>query len=114
MTAAELGRTASELAEVDEDAELLAGARDPWQGCGPHWTGYRLDTGRRTVARPADGRARRTAAGVPDPGRRAADEPEMDLRVRLLFMDRLHESIPGSGSASPAAASPDLDQEPGF
>ena len=29
----------------------------------------------------------------------------MDLRVRLIFMNRLHESIAGSGSISLAAAS---------
>ena len=34
-----------------------------------------------------------------------ADEKEMDLRVRLLFMNRLHESVAGSGSISLAAAS---------
>ena len=33
------------------------------------------------------------------------EEKEMDLRVRLLFMNRLHESIAGSGSISLAAAS---------
>jgi hypothetical protein len=33
------------------------------------------------------------------------EEKEMDLRVRLLFMNRLHESITGSGSISLAAAS---------
>jgi 2-methylaconitate cis-trans-isomerase PrpF len=33
------------------------------------------------------------------------EEKQMDLRVRLLFMNRLHESIAGSGSICLAAAS---------
>ena len=33
------------------------------------------------------------------------DEKDMDLRVRLIFMDRLHESIAGSSSISLAATS---------
>ena len=33
------------------------------------------------------------------------EEKEMDLRVRLLFMNRLHEAIAGSGSICLAAAS---------
>src|ERR1700751_1533698 len=33
------------------------------------------------------------------------EEKEMDLRVRLLFMNRLHESIAGSASICLAAAS---------
>ena len=33
------------------------------------------------------------------------EDKQMDLRVRLLFMNRLHESIAGSGSICLAAAS---------
>jgi 2-methylaconitate cis-trans-isomerase PrpF len=33
------------------------------------------------------------------------EEKQMDLRVRLLFMNRLHESIAGSGSICRAAES---------
>ena len=49
------------------------GAGDPGQGRRPDGAGDRLVTGRRAVARPADGRARRPASGVPDPvrGRRS-------------------------------------------
>lgn len=48
------------------------------------------------VAAPAD---YRTLSGD------RAEDKRMDLRVRLLFMNRLHESIAGSGSICLAAAS---------
>jgi 2-methylaconitate cis-trans-isomerase PrpF len=41
----------------------------------------------------------RTMSGV------EVEEKQMDLRVRLLFMNRLHESVAGSASICLAAAS---------
>jgi 2-methylaconitate isomerase len=106
VPAAELGRTGSELAEINEDAELLAVVREI-RGKAAVRIGLATDwaladdqsPGLPMVGLVAPPQAYRTLAGG------TAGEPEMDLRVRLVFMDRLHESVPGSGSISLAAAS---------
>ena len=106
VPAAELGRTGSELAELDDDAELLRTVREirgraaVLMGLATDWT--RADEqspGLPMVGLVAPPAGYRTLSG----GR--VEEQEMDLRVRLLFLDRLHEAIAGSGSICLAAAS---------
>ncbi|MFC1407664.1 PrpF domain-containing protein [Streptacidiphilus sp. N1-12] len=108
VRAADLGRTGSESAEeIDQDSALLDTLREirgrvtalllpgaDWRRVDdPASPGLPLIG---LVAPPAD---YRTLGGG------SAAESEMDLRVRLVFMNRLHESIAGTASISLAAAS---------
>ncbi|WP_281356752.1 PrpF domain-containing protein, partial [Amycolatopsis anabasis] len=92
--------------EIDEDAALLAvlteirgkaailcGFCDDWRRAEERSPGFPLIG---LIAPPAD---TTTLNGTPIAGR------DMDLRVRLMFMNRLHESIAGTASISLAAAS---------
>ena len=106
VAAAELGRTGSELAEITDDADLLDTVREirgqaaVLMGLAADWA--RVDEqspGLPMLGLVAPSEGYRTLSG----GR--VEEKEMDLRVRLLFMNRLHESIAGSGSICLAAAS---------
>jgi 2-methylaconitate cis-trans-isomerase PrpF len=107
IPAADLGRTGSELSDqINGDAELrrtvteIRGKAAVRMGLASDWT--RVDEQSPglpmvgLVAPPAD---YQTLSG----GEATSDE--MDLRVRLIFMNRLHESIAGSGSICLAAAS---------
>jgi 2-methylaconitate cis-trans-isomerase PrpF len=107
IPAAELDRTGSELSdEINGDAELLRTVREirgkaaARMGLVTDWT--RVDEQSPglpmvgLVAPPAD-YATLSSSKV--------NRDEMDLRVRLIFMNRLHESIAGSGSICLAAAS---------
>jgi 2-methylaconitate cis-trans-isomerase PrpF len=110
VLASELGRTGSELAEeINEDAGLIGIVREirgkaaVQMGLATDWA--RVDKqspGLPMVGLVAPPEGYRTLSG----GSGAeVEEKQMDLRVRLLFMNRLHESIAGSGSICLAAAS---------
>jgi 2-methylaconitate cis-trans-isomerase PrpF len=110
VLASELGRTGSELAEeINEDAGLIGIVREirgkaaVQMGLATDWS--RVDEqspGLPMVGLVAPPEGYRTLSG----GSGAeVEEKQMDLRVRLLFMNRLHESIAGSGSICLAAAS---------
>ncbi len=106
VEAAAFGLTGSELTEIDDNAALLARLRD-LRGQAAQAAGFCDDPARADldspglpmvglVAAPAD---YRTLSGGP------AASKEMDLRARVIFMNRLHQSIPGTGSICVAAAS---------
>ena len=107
VLAEELGRTGSELAEeINEDADLIGIVREirgkaaVRVGLATDWS--RVDEqspGLPMVGLVAPPEGYRTLSGG------EVEEKQMDLRVRLLFMNRLHESIAGSGSICLAAAS---------
>ena len=98
VPATSLGLTGSELpAEIDGNAALIAAVR---MGLAADWE--RVDEqspGLPMVGLVAPPDGYRTLSGG------EAEEKEMDLRVRLLFMNKLHESIAGTGSICLAAAS---------
>jgi 2-methylaconitate cis-trans-isomerase PrpF len=81
------------LTEIRSKAAELFGFCDDWRRAEERSPGFPLIG---LVAPPAD---TRTLNGAPVAGR------DMDLRVRLMFMNRLHESIAGTASVSLAAAS---------
>jgi 2-methylaconitate cis-trans-isomerase PrpF len=107
VPAAELGCNGGELTtEINENTELIDTVREirgkaavriglatDWRRVDQQSPGLPMVG---LVAAPAD---YRTLSG------HQAEEKQMDLRVRLLFMNRLHESIAGSGSICLAAAS---------
>jgi len=102
VPAAELGRSGSELAadagligvgqEIRGKAAVLMGLASDWARVDEESPGLPMVG---LVAPPA---GYRTLSGG------SVEEKEMDLRVRLLFMNRLHESIAGSASICLAAA----------
>ena len=106
VLASELGRTGSELAEeINEDAGLIGIVREirgkaaVQMGLATDWS--RVDEqspGLPMVGLIAPPEGYRTLSGD------EVEQKQMDLRVRLLFMNRLHESIAGSGSICLAAA----------
>jgi 2-methylaconitate cis-trans-isomerase PrpF len=106
VLATELGRTGSELAEeINEDAGLIGTVREirgkaaVHMGLATDWP--RVDEqspGLPMVGLVAPPARYRTLSGG------EVEEKQMDLRVRLLFMNQLHESIAGSGSICLAAA----------
>ena len=110
VLATELGRTGSELAEeINEDASLIGIVREirgkaaVRMGLATDWS--RVDEqspGLPMVGLVAPPEGYRTLSGGSGV---EVEEKQMDLRVRLLFMNRLHESIAGSGSICLAAAS---------
>jgi hypothetical protein len=106
VPAGELGRTGSELAEINDDAELVGTVRE-LRGRAAVLMGLATDWERVDEQSPGLPMVGLVAApesyGTLSGGR--VEEKEMGLRVRLLFMNRLHESIAGSGSISLAAAS---------
>lgn len=106
VAAAELGSTGSELAEINDDAGLLDTVREI-RGKAAVLVGLADDWSRADEQSPGLPMVGLVAA--PEGYRTLSDgwvgEKEMDLRVRLLFMNRLHESIAGSGSICLAAAS---------
>jgi 2-methylaconitate cis-trans-isomerase PrpF len=81
------------LTEVRSKAAERFGFCEDWRRAEYHSPGFPLLG---LVAPPAD---TRTLNGTPVAGH------DMDLRVRLMFMNRLHESIAGTASISLAAAS---------
>jgi 2-methylaconitate cis-trans-isomerase PrpF len=107
VLAGQLGRTGSELAEqINDDTALLDTVREirgkaaarmglatDWRRVEEQSPGLPLVG----LVAPPEGYRIRSGGEV--------EKKEMDLRVRLLFMDRLHESIAGSGSICLAAAS---------
>jgi 2-methylaconitate cis-trans-isomerase PrpF len=107
VPATELGRTGSELAEqINEDIGLIGIVREirgkaaVRMGLATDWS--RVDEqspGLPMVGLVAPPEGYRTLSGG------QVEDKQMDLRVRLLFMNRLHESIAGSGSICLAAAS---------
>ncbi len=107
VLATELGRTGSELAEeINQDAGLIGITREirgkaaVLMGLATDWA--RVDKqspGLPMVGLVAPPEGYRTLSGG------EVEEKQMDLRARLLFMNRLHESIAGSGSICLAAAS---------
>lgn len=107
VPAAQLGRTDSEPTEgINDDAALLDTVREirgkaaMTMGLATDWT--RVDEqspGLPMVGLVAPPVGYRTLSGG------AVAEMDMDLRVRLLFMNRLHESIAGTASICLAAAS---------
>jgi 2-methylaconitate cis-trans-isomerase PrpF len=107
VLAAELGRTGSELAEeINEDPGLIGTVREirgkaaVRMGLATDWS--RVDEqspGLPMVGLVAPPAGYRTLSGG------EVEDKQMDLRVRLLFMNRLHESIAGSASICLAAAS---------
>jgi 2-methylaconitate cis-trans-isomerase PrpF len=107
VPAPEVGLTGSELAdEINGDQRLLATVAE-----------IRREAAVRMGLATDSARADEQSPGLPMVGLVAppagyrtlsggqAEEKEMDLRVRLIFMNRLHESIAGSGSICLAAAS---------
>jgi len=107
VPATELGRTGSELAEqINEDTGLVGIVREirgkaaVHMGLATDWS--RVDEqspGLPMIGLVAPPEGYRTLSGG------QVEDKQMDLRVRLLFMNRLHESIAGSGSICLAAAS---------
>jgi 2-methylaconitate cis-trans-isomerase PrpF len=106
VAAADLGLSGSELGEIDDDDGLIARLRD-LRGRAAVAAGSCTDPARvdldspglpmvGLVAAPED---YRTLSGG------LADAATMDLRARVVFMNRLHESVPGTGSICLAAAS---------
>jgi 2-methylaconitate cis-trans-isomerase PrpF len=105
VLATELGRTGSELAadagligigrEIRGKAAVLMGLATDWSRVDEQSPGLPMVG---LVAPPAGYRTLSGGSGG------EVEEKEMDLRVRLLFMNRLHESIAGSASISLAAA----------
>ena len=107
VPAKQLGCTGSELSdEINENTGLLDAVREirgkaavlmglakDWKQVDEQSPGLPMVG---LVAPPAD---YRTLSGT------SVDEADMDVRVRLIFMNRLHESIAGSGSVCLAAAS---------
>jgi 2-methylaconitate cis-trans-isomerase PrpF len=103
VLAAELGRTGSELAadagligigrEIRGQAAVRMGLATDWARVDEQSPGLPM------VGLVAPAAEYRTLSGG------SVEEKEMDLRVRLLFMNRLHESIAGSASICLAAAS---------
>jgi 2-methylaconitate cis-trans-isomerase PrpF len=102
VLAAELGRTGSELGvdggligvvrEIRGKAAVRMGLATDWARVDEESPGLPMVG---LVAAPA---GYRTLSGG------SVEEKEMDLRVRLVFMNRLHESIAGSASICLAAA----------
>jgi 2-methylaconitate cis-trans-isomerase PrpF len=107
VLATELGWTGSELAdEINADAGLIGVVREirgkaaVRMGLAADWA--RVDEespGLPMVGLVAPPAGYRTLSGG------SVEEKEMDLRVRLVFMNRWHESIAGSASICLAAAS---------
>jgi 2-methylaconitate cis-trans-isomerase PrpF len=107
VPAADVGLTGSELSdEINDDRGLIATVAEIRREAAVRM-GLATDAARADeqspglpmvglVAPPAD---YRTLSGT------WTEEKDMDLRVRLIFMNRLHESIAGSGSICLAAAS---------
>ena len=107
VPADELGCSGSELSDaINDNTSLIEAIREirgkvaALMGFAEHWA--RVDDESPglpmvgMVAPPAD---------YPTLSGGAVKQQDMDLRVRLIFMNRLHESIAGSGSISLAAAS---------
>jgi 2-methylaconitate cis-trans-isomerase PrpF len=102
VLAAELGRTGSEVAadagligvgrEIRGQAAVLMGLATDWARVDEDSPGLPM------VGLVAPAAGYRTLSGG------SVEEKEMDLRVRLVFMNRLHESIAGSASICLAAA----------
>ncbi|WP_312871511.1 2-methylaconitate cis-trans isomerase PrpF family protein [Amycolatopsis acididurans] len=107
VRAAELSRTGSELSEeINGDTELIATVREI-RGKAAVLAG--LCTDWREVDQDSPGVPLAGLVAPPEGyhtlnGAQVA-ETDMDLRVRLLFLNRLHESIAGTGSIGLAAAS---------
>jgi len=107
VLATDLGRTGSELPEeINEDAGLIGAVREirgkaaVRMGLATHWAQVdEQSPGLPMVGLVGPPAGYRTLSG------REVEDKQMDLRVRLLFMNRLHESIAGSGSICLAAAS---------
>jgi 2-methylaconitate cis-trans-isomerase PrpF len=107
VPAPELGRTGSELADdINNNAQLLSttqeirGKAAVHMGLATDWTQVdEQSPGLQMVGLVAPPASYRSLSGDD------IQQKDMDLRVRLLFMNRLHESIPGSGSICLAAAS---------
>jgi 2-methylaconitate cis-trans-isomerase PrpF len=107
VPAVDVELTGSELsADINDDRRLLGVIREIRgkaairMGLATDWT--RADEqspGLPMVGLVAPPSGYRTLSGT------EAEEKDMDLRVRLIFMNRLHESIAGSGSICLAAAS---------
>ena len=112
VLATELGRTGSELAdEINEDAGLIGTVREirgkaaVRMGLATDWS--RVDEqspGLPMVGLVAPPAGYRTLSGGSGGSGDEVEEKQMDLRVRLLFMNQLHESIAGSASICLAAA----------
>jgi PrpF protein len=107
VPATELGRTGSELTEqINQDAGLIGIVREirgkaaARMGLATDWS--RVDE--QSPGLPMAGLVARPEGYRTLSGGQAEDK-QMDLRVRLLFMNRLHESIAGSASICLAAAS---------
>lgn len=107
VPAADLGLTGSELSdEINGNRDLIAAAAEIRREAAVRM-GLATDAARADEQSPglpmvglvAPSAGYRTLSGT------ETGDKDMDLRVRLIFMNRLHESIPGSGSISLAAAS---------
>jgi 2-methylaconitate cis-trans-isomerase PrpF len=107
VPAADVGLTGSELSdEINDDQRLLAAVAE-----------IRREAAVRMGLATGVAHADEQSPGLPMVGLVAppagygtlsgtdVEEKDMDLRVRLIFMNRLHESIAGSGSICLAAAS---------
>jgi 2-methylaconitate cis-trans-isomerase PrpF len=112
VLATELGCSGSELAdEINEDAGLIGTVREirgkaaVRMGLATDWAQVDEESpGLPMVGLVAPPAAYRTLSGGSGGSGDEVEEKEMDLRVRLLFMNRLHESIAGSASICLAAA----------
>jgi 2-methylaconitate cis-trans-isomerase PrpF len=107
VAAADFGLTGSELSErIDGDAELIRELGE-LRGKAAAAVGFCADwrrAGAEAPGLPMLGLVARPAGYTTLAGAEVAEE-DMDLRVRLIFLDRLHESLAGTGSMSLAAAS---------
>jgi hypothetical protein len=107
IPAEQVGLTGSELSEeINENQKLLDTVRQirgkaaVAMGLAKHWDHVDDESpGLPMVGMVAAPAAYQTLSGE------HVEETQMDLRVRLIFMNRLHESIAGSGSVCLAAAS---------
>jgi 2-methylaconitate cis-trans-isomerase PrpF len=112
VVATELGCSGSELAdEINEDAGLIGTVREirgkaaVRMGLATDWAQVDEESpGLPMVGLVAPPAGYRTLSGGSGGSGDEVEEKEMDLRVRLLFMNRLHESIAGSASICLAAA----------
>ena len=107
IPAEQVGLTGSELSEeINENQKLIDTARQirgkaaVIMGLAQHWDHVDDESpGLPMVGMVAAPATYQTLSGE------RVEEKQMDLRVRLIFMNRLHESIAGTGSVCLAAAS---------
>jgi 2-methylaconitate cis-trans-isomerase PrpF len=106
VPAGDIGLTGSELSQINDDDRLLATVREI-RGRAAQLLGFCADwreADSTTSMLPLIGFVAPPESYTTLNGARI-DANDMDLRLRVVFMQQLHESTPGTGSISLAAAS---------